>query len=423
MLKSGGDPLRETAMISACQSSGYPALNGKRLGAVTCALVLLAGCSSSPVPKADDVKVRQFAGAGYQTDEHAGIATSYANWVTSQFDFDVALTVPAKAGVFPVVIYLPALGETRSAGEPWRAAWAQNGYVVLTLQPLVDDARVWSSAKARKGDFTLIARERYSPRIMIDRVEALQSAMNELVARHSRRESPLEKIDVARVAVAGHDIGAYMAMFIAGESVRGVARPVLPFAVKAVIAMSPHADFSGTPFGERYAGIQGPVLSITSDNDTDGLGVVTSPSIRRAPFETMPGGGKYLLTLSGMPHQSIGGGGLMPEGSDINVPGVRPERGQGAGERSQDGGSRGGHRKGGNGAGGTGEGPRAVSERPGGPRENGFSLTSLAIGEAAIKGVTSAFLDAYVKEDLVAKEWLDKDASRWLRERGELRRR
>lgn len=113
----------------------------------------------------------------------------------------------------------------------------------------------------------------------------------------------------------------------------------------------------------------------------------------------------------------------MPEGSDINVPGVRPERGQGAGERSQDGGSRGGHRKGGNGAGGTGEGPRAVSERPGGPRENGFSLTSLAIGEAAIKGVTSAFLDAYVKEDSVAKEWLDKDASRWLRERGELRRR
>jgi len=33
-----------------------------------------------------------------------------------------------------LVIYLPALGEGRTAGEAWRSAWAWAGYMVLALQ-------------------------------------------------------------------------------------------------------------------------------------------------------------------------------------------------------------------------------------------------------------------------------------------------
>jgi hypothetical protein len=34
--------------------------------------------------------------------------------------------------------------------------------------------------------------------------------------------------------------------------------------------------------------------------------------------------------------------------------------------------------------------------------------------------VTTAFLDAYVKDDSIGREWLDKDARRWLGERGKI---
>jgi len=410
-------------MNSSSKNFAPPAASGKRFGAATLALAFLAGCSSAPVHKPDETKVKQFAGLGYQTDDHFGIATTYANWTSGDLDLDVSLTVPAKPGFFPLVIYLPALGETRSAGEAWRSAWAQSGYAVMSVQPLVDDARLWGSSKARSGDFAMLARERYSPRVMSDRIAALQSALNELSRRHGRREAPVDRIDLSRVAVAGFDMGAYIAMVIAGESIRGVPSPALPFPVKAVIALSPFSDFSGAPFSERYAGIRGPILSVTSDNDTDALGLVTSPSIRKAPFETMPGGNKYLLTMSGIPHAAMSGNGLPVEAAEPGGMRQKSEGGPGGAERSRDGGGRSANRKGGSGGSGPTEGRRPSGDHPGMSWDGGLSPTSLAIGEAAIQGVTTAFLDAYVKDDSIAREWLDKGASRWLRERGELKRR
>ena len=408
-------------MISSSKSSVPTAVSGRRFGAATLALAFLAGCSSTSIQRPDETKVKQFAGLGYQTDDHFGIATTYANWIAGYLDFDISLTVPAKSGPFPLVIYLPALGETRSAGEIWRAAWAQSGYAILSLQPLVDDARVWSSAKARSGDFSLLARERYSARIMADRLAALQSALTEMQRRHARREAPLDRVDLSRVAIAGFDMGAYTAMVVAGESIRGVPGRALPFPIKAVIALSPYSDFSGTPFGERYAGIRGPVLSVTSDNDTDALGLVTSPAIRKAPFETMPGGNKYLLTMSSVPHAAMSGGAATAEESEAGGPPGKPEPSRRGGDRGPDGGSR-GHRKGGTGGGGSVGGSGMAGDRPGASRDAGVSPTSLAISQAAIQGVTTAFLDAYVKDDSIAREWLDKDASRWLRDRGEIKR-
>ena len=52
----------------------------------------------------------------------------------------------------------------------------------------------------------------------------------------------------------------------------------------------------------------------------------------------------------------------------------------------------------------------------------GISPTAQAIGVIAIQGVTTAFLDAYVKNDPIALEWLGKDASRWIKNRGEIRK-
>ena len=407
-------------MISTSKGFVHPPVGGRHFGAATLALAFLAGCSSAPVQKPDETKVKQFAGSGYQTDDHFGIATTYANWVSGQFDFDVSLTVPAKLGPFPLVIYLPALGETRSAGEVWRTAWAQSGYAVLSVQPLADDAKVWSSTLARSGDFAMLARERYSATAMIARLEALQAALLELDRRHSRHEAPLDKVDLSRVAIAGFDVGAYTAMAVAGESIKGVPGPLLPFPVKAVIALSPHADFSGASFGERYAAIRGPVLSVTSDNDTDMLGLVTSPSIRKAPFETMPGGSKYLLTMSGIPHAGMSGGGLKPEPREAGGPAPRTERSP-RGDRPPEGGSR-GPGKGGSSGSHPEDRSRKGGERPGASREAAISPTSLAISEAAVQGVTTAFLDAYVKQDPVAREWLDRDASRWLKARGEIKR-
>lgn len=386
------------------------------------ALAFLAGCASPSAPRPEEVKVRQFAGQGYLTDDHFGIATSFANWTTGDHSFDVALTLPTKPGQLPLVIYLPALGETRTSGETWRTAWAQGGYAVLSLQALGDDARAWSSSLARSGDFAILARDRYSARVMEARLEALKIALTELKRRSARKDAGMERLDLSQVAIAGYDLGAYAAMVIAGENIKGMPPVSLPLPITAVIALSPYADFSGASFLDRYAGIRGPVLSITGDNDSDALGLVPSSSVRKAPFEYMPGGNKYLLTMSGISHAALGG---MPEKMDaaeehrplINA--ANPD-----GMRQQGGGQTGGRNKGGSRSGR--ESP--VVDRGKRPEEalspfrSVQSMTSQAMSLAAIQGVTTAFLDAYVKHDAIAREWLEKDAPRWLRDKGEIKR-
>jgi dienelactone hydrolase len=382
-------------------------------GATALALTLLAGCSTHTQPKPDAATVKQFAGRGYLADDQYGIATSFSTWVVGQHSVDIALTVPAKPGVVPLVIYLPALGETRSGGEAWRTAWAQSGYAVISFQPLAEDAKAWSSAAARSGEFSALARNRYAVKAMTARVGALCDVLAELARRQQQKEAPIERIDLTRIAIAGFDLGAYTAMAIAGENVGGVAMPTLPLPVAAVISLSPYADFSGAAFDVRYAGIRGPVLSVTGDNDADALGLVTSPSVRKAPFQYMPAGDKYLLTMADIRHATLSGGnaGAGEEGRAPDQAGTSDRERQSGGS----GGRRGG-RKGSRDASGSGIGSRS------GDGNVRLSPTSLAIGVAAIQSVTTAFLDAYVRKDAIAREWLEKDAARWLEERGEIKR-
>lgn len=88
-----------------------------RVGATALVWAALAGCSSHSPPKPDEAKIKQFVGQGYLTDDHFAISTTYMTWTAGNETYDVALTVPAKMGAFPLVIYLPALGEPRSGGE------------------------------------------------------------------------------------------------------------------------------------------------------------------------------------------------------------------------------------------------------------------------------------------------------------------
>lgn len=390
------------------------------LGATTLALSLLAGCASHApqAPKADDAKVKQFAGRGYLTDDHYNVVTTFVSWVIGEQKFDIVFTVPAKQGTFPLLIYLPALGEKRNAGESLRTAWAQGGYAVMSVQPLAEDANAWSSERARTGDFTVLARDRYSAQAMTARLEALNLALAEL-GHHPHSDAPLDRIDLTRAAVVGYDLGAYTAMIIAGENLRGVNKPAFPVLIKAVVALSPYSGFSGAAFADRYAGIKGAVLSVTSDSDIDALGMVTSPSVRKAPFQYMPAGDKYLLTLSDISHAVIGGGNV----DEVNEQGHRFGNSGSGGSDEPQGGGTGKHsgRRGHGNGGGNGQTHDDGQEDL--PAFGGtLSPTSRAIGLTAIQGVTTAFLDAYVKNDSFAQEWLDKDSRRWLGERGEIQK-
>ena len=382
----------------------------------TMILSLLAGCATHAPPKVDEARVKQFAERGYVTDEHFSIATTFSTWNVGDYSFNIAWTTPSSGDKHPVVIYQPGLGESRSAGESWRTAWAQAGYAVLSLQLLDEDQKVSSSDTTRHGDFSGLARERYAPAAATVRLKALAALLAELQKRHASDETLLHRLDLSRIAIAGFDVGAYTAMLVAGELPKGNAEPLLmPIPVAAIIALSPYADFSGNALSTRYRSITLPVLSISGDDDADALSIVSSPSVRKAPFEYMSSHDAYLLWLTNTTH-AVFSGSLSSTTEEV----AEQEVGRhGEGQGSHKSNSRREDRRSTNGRSGApgalGSGDRAA----GGPSA---SPTERAMEVSLIQGITTAFLDTYLKQDSIAQEWLQKNARRWIGERGELKR-
>jgi len=377
-------------------------------------LSLLAGCATHALPKVDETRVKQFVGRGYLTDDRFSVTKTFSSWIAGEYAFDIAWTVPVSGNRLPVVVYLPGLGESRTSGESWRTVWAQAGYAVLSIQLLNEDQKVWSSDAARRGDFAVLARERYAKDTATARLKALAALLTELQKHHAGDEALLQRLDLSRVAIAGFDVGAHTSMLVAGETLKGNAEPVhLPIPITAIVALSPYADFSGSAFSTRYQSIAGPVLSVTSNQDTDSLGVVTSPSVRKAPFEYMPSRDAYLLWLTNATHAVISGSGA----TTVEESSGAAAASRGDGQGSQQGGSRRGGRRSGQERPGPADSAGFGSGRPGAP-----SPTDQAMNISLIQGVTTAFLDVYLKQDATAQEWLQKDARRWIGERGELKR-
>ena len=371
--------------------------------AALCALVVavtLGGCAAPGMhgfagAASGDAEVERHVERGYAPDRAYSTAATHESWTIDGETVDVSLLLPTGNDRHPLVVFLPGLGETSDAGLAWRKAWAESGYAVLAAQPASEGIAVWKSDEARLGDFSAIARAHFSTASLARRARLLDGVLAELA--HRAKASPtLSRIDTSSIAVTGFDLGAQTAMLVAGERVEGVASTRWPASGKAVIALSPYADFSGMGIADDFRDIRMPVLGVTSGEDTDAYGLVTSASVRRAPFQYMPAGEKYLLVLAGAPHSLISG----RETPEKTASDEDPQKGGAARE------SRGGRR----GRGSIG----SRSESGGGSSARSSPSVNWKMELADAKRVSIAFLDATVKRDPVAREWLQKDAQRWL---------
>ena len=371
-------------------------------------VLAVASCASSRMrdparDRSSDAEIQRHVRNGYIVESRHTTASARDSWVIGGESVGVPLMLPSGTESYPLVVYLPGLGESTESGVAWRRTWAEAGYAVLSVQAASEGSAVWSSGQARLGEFGDIARQHFSAASLAKRVRLLGDVFTEL-ARRKSDSSAFGRIDLSRIAVTGFDLGAQTAMVVAGEHIEGVEPPEWPHAVKAVIALSPYADFSGMGMQTNFRPVRLPVLGVTSAEDTDAYGLVTSAMVRRAPFEYMPPGRKYMLVLVGAPHSLLSGRETQP---DESTDGARAgtERGKAAEQRS--GGGRGRRGLGGRGS----ERPSPASVSP---------AVNWRMELADAEGVTLAYLDATVKDDAIAREWLQKDAQRWLGDTAQL---
>jgi predicted dienelactone hydrolase len=381
--------------------------------------VLLAACAQPHRPLPAE-KPQFVHGHGYTAERRFATTSLRQTWERRVGVIDVDLLVPATAGRFPLIVYLPGLGEAANAGSQWRNAWAEAGYVVLSMQPKRFGPAVLSSSQARSGDFRALARDEFSTLALEQRLHALADVIAEARNRSRAGTGLFASIDPDRIAVAGFDLGAQTAMAAAGE-LTGAATEL--GSVRAVIALSPYVNLAAGGLEQRFSAITTPVLTVTGTDDGDAYGVVSSAALRRAPWQHMAAGDKYLLLLEGGTHKTLAGnasgdfGEKDPNGANnrSSRPGGGTEqRNLGADIRQNldqtdpTGSGRHRDRSGG-------------GKRGGDKREGETALSTNPMHVAYVQTVSTAFLDAVVKIDPIAQEWLYRDATRWLADDAEFR--
>jgi len=376
----------------------YPSFKARRLPvALLLSTVLLGACASKP----NDLRnpheaIAAFADKSYQAPIHGSVQGWEAQFTVAEQAVDVTWLAPAQgAAPVPLVVFLPGLGEGAGAGLQWRKAWAQAGYAVVSIQAPQVGRGIYSSSEAQAGTFRGIAQRAYADPALKARLNAVAQVLNQLRVRGQGGDAQVAGVDWNTLAIAGYDLGAQSAAALAGDSMLPGWQP------KAVLLLSPYVG----P-GVAAARVDVPLLSVTGPHDEDPFSWVESPERRQAIWRGNPNPGSYQLIAKNAQHPLFSGSldelpG--PDDAEQKRPPRDPDLGAGAGGRDGTSGPPGA------------DGGETPKRRPrpdtmghGQDSQNWFDAHQVA----NVQAVSTAFLDATLRQSAEAKTWLGTEAAK-----------
>lgn len=361
-------------------------------------------------------------------------AVTQQTWKRNGAEIDIVYVAPAEKGRFPLLIYLPGLGENADAGSLWRTAWAKAGYAVLSLQARSLNASLWLP-KESKSDKSAIAHQKFGAVSLGTRSEQLNWALTELRRLQQAENSPFKNADAAHAGLTGFELGAQLVAGLSGENLSRKLDP-LPagFTHEAGLLISPPFNLAEGKPDRRFANLNGPLLVVTASGDMD-PNHITAQSTQQGFWQFAPPGDKFLLRLNGGAHGLLAGNPPKPDGGDANdeddvwLESKAMRRPPSGGERFRSNLGLSGHSGGVSGGLGDKTGPSPGNGGNGAPPA-GFSGGSDDTGmraptsnvelAAAIRSISIAFFDAILKHDPIARDWLEHNANPWLAKSGTL---
>lgn len=202
----------------------------------------------------------------------------------------VRLYLPEDAGPRPVVIFTPGLGQGRDSAAYLGNFWSAHGYLALFLQHPGTDSELTPEQMKRAG---------LDGRALAARYQDLPFAITTLLRRASQ-PGPLEgRVMPARLAVAGHSLGAVGAAIAVGRKTAAGSNLADP-RLRAAILMSPTPGPGDA--AANFSAVNVPVLHLTGTEDRD-ESVPREVSQRFKPFALIKARPQALVVFQGGDHQ------------------------------------------------------------------------------------------------------------------------
>ena len=267
----------------------------------------------------------------------------------------VKIYYPKSGGRCPIIIMSHGLGGSREGYEYVGRQWASHGYVSVHPQHKGSDDGVW---KGEQNPMEAMQKAAANLANALDRPKDVSFVIDRL-EQLDREDGPLQgRFDSSRIGMAGHSFGGYTTLAIAGQAFPGLLGKTLTLAdrrVRAAVSMSAPVPKQRDKLEQAFGPIKIPCLHMTGTLDDSPIGD-TKAADHRLAFDHMHLADQYLVNFVGGDHMIFSGRPRRPE--KLVVPGLH-----GSGEKD-------------------------------------------ALFQELIRTVTTAFWDAYLRDDARAKRWL-----------------
>jgi predicted dienelactone hydrolase len=284
--------------------------------------------------------------------------------LTATSTLDRTVSIDGGARVLPLRIYLPAVGDAApvvlfshglggsNRGNAFLGEhWAARGYATVFVQHPGSDESVWRDIAPAQRRNAL--RDAASVQNFLVRIDDVRAVLDALTRWNGAADDPLRaRFDLTRIGMSGHSFGALTTQAVAGQRFQNGRRAFSDPRIDAAVMFSPNAPTRGGGAAAAFGAVDRPWLLMTGTHDTALIGDATVES-RLAVFPALPPGGKYELVLDAAEHSAF---------TDRALPGDRE------------------------------------------PRNPNHHRAMLA--------ASTAFWDAFLRDDPAAHRWLDGDSAR-----------
>lgn len=216
-------------------------------------------------------------------------------------DIPVRIYLPASQTPAPLILFSHGLGGSREGNVYTGEYWSQRGYVVVAMQHAGSDESIWQGKPV--GQMLSSMKKAASATNLVARIDDVHSVLDQLTQMNSASGTLLyHRLDLQHIGMSGHSFGAVTTQAVSGQSFPAALHYTDP-RIKAALAFSPSTPKQQSP-EQAFSAVHIPWLLMTGTEDNSRL-VGTMVASRLAVYPALPPGDKYELVLYQAEHSAF----------------------------------------------------------------------------------------------------------------------
>jgi predicted dienelactone hydrolase len=214
-------------------------------------------------------------------------------------DIPIRVYLPANTAPEPVILFSHGLGGSRAGSVFLGEHWAARGYVAVFLQHPGSDDSVWKGKPVSERMRAM--KQAASLDNFLLRVGDVPAVLDQLAVWNAAKTNPLAgRLDLKKVGMSGHSFGAVTIEAVSGESLPMEGQTFTDPRIRAAIAFSPSSPKTGSA-ANAFGSVKIPWMLMTGTKDVAPIGDQDVAS-RLAVYPALHGAPKYEVVLYNAEH-------------------------------------------------------------------------------------------------------------------------